>query len=151
MITGKRIYRSRDPPRHQISRPSFQIIRFRKNIPRSPVNNVKYHRANHECIDVVRALAKRLRDLVKHQAVIRDDDVQSGKGQQGFGLVVHWCPLFCLLSWRLVAVVLCPLDHVPGIERCPGLVPVLRISLFFKQRIDVAEPAPSMRRCSVAH
>jgi hypothetical protein len=34
-------------------------------------------------------------DSVKHQPAARDDDMKSEKGQQGFGVEVHRCALFC--------------------------------------------------------
>jgi hypothetical protein len=70
--------------------PHPQRAHRQRQTPRRPK-----HRAYQLGVVVVRALAKRLRFLVKHQPAARDDDVKSEKGQQGIGVEVHRCPLFC--------------------------------------------------------
>ncbi len=52
-------------------------------------------RAHQLGVVVISAMAKHQGYLVKYQATARDDDVKNDEGQQGFGVKVHWCPLFC--------------------------------------------------------
>ena len=95
------------------------VCKVHRDFMADPLPHRPKHRAHQLGVVVVRAMAKRLRYRVKHQPAARDDDVKSDEGQQGFGVEVHGWSLFCFSTWRSAAVVLGPLDRVPGIERRP--------------------------------
>jgi len=82
------------PPPQLPSRPAQVRHAQRAHRHRQTPHRPK-HRAHQLGVVGVCALAKCTRYLVKHQPAARDDDVESEKGQQGFGVEVHGCSLFC--------------------------------------------------------